>query len=212
MIYLMVFHIQMFNMMPFQLFFSQVRLHGSICSCCTWNIVICRSSDSLQNIKVSDWFLQGIWVAYSHNPSAITLPVWVVISGGTYGLFAFFVPTLHSLRLYTAVSIFLSLIFICIAVGTSFNDGMKLPPTSILVTLLHHIQRQCWQSCNMWLLGSTELILKMRNWNSASLWFLLHMLCRLQGCSTKGLLITGYQSWCVLQINWEPGHTCICIQ
>ncbi|CAM6040597.1 unnamed protein product [Sphagnum compactum] len=69
--------------------------------------------------------LQGIWVAYSHNPSAITLPVWVVISGGTYGLFAFFVPSLHSLRLYTAVSIFLSLIFICIAIGTSFNDGFR---------------------------------------------------------------------------------------
>ncbi|CAK9862401.1 unnamed protein product [Sphagnum jensenii] len=68
--------------------------------------------------------LQGIWVAYSHN-SAITLPIWVVISGGTYGLFAFFVPTLHSLRLQTAVSIFLSLIFICIAVGTSFNDGFR---------------------------------------------------------------------------------------
>ncbi len=82
-------------------------------------------------------------MAYSHNPSAITLPVWVVISGGTYALFAFFVPTLHSLRPFTAVSIFLSLIFICIAIGTSFNDGMKLPPTSILVTLLHHIQRQC---------------------------------------------------------------------
>ncbi|CAK9200368.1 unnamed protein product [Sphagnum jensenii] len=68
--------------------------------------------------------LQGIWVAYSHN-SAITLPIWVVISGGTYGLFAFFVPTLHSLRLHTAVSIFLSLIFICIAVGTSVNDGFR---------------------------------------------------------------------------------------
>ncbi len=71
-------------------------------------------------------------MAYSHN-SAITLPIWVVISGGTYGLFAFFVPTLHSLRLHTAVSIFLSLIFICIAVGTSFNDGMKLSLASFLL-------------------------------------------------------------------------------
>ncbi|KAH8946658.1 hypothetical protein BDL97_12G107900 [Sphagnum fallax] len=69
--------------------------------------------------------LQGIWVAYSHNSSAIMLPIWVVISGCTYGLFAFFVPTLHSLRLHTAASIFLSLIFICIAVGTSFNDGFR---------------------------------------------------------------------------------------
>jgi len=92
-----------------------------------------------------------------------------------------------------------------------FQWWYEIVPYFILVTFCM-IFKDSNDTLAMWHISFRELILKMRNWSLASLWFLLQILCRLQGCSTKGLLITGYQSWCVLQIHWEPGHNCICIQ
>ncbi len=92
-----------------------------------------------------------------------------------------------------------------------FQWWYEIVPYFILVTFCM-IFKDSNDTLAMWHISFRELILKMRNWSLASLWFLLQILCRLQGCSTKGLLITGHQSWCVLQIHWEPGHNCICIQ
>ncbi len=67
-------------------------------------------------------FLQAIFGAFSDNTS-IKLANWIVIAGVCFGLFAFVVPTLHALRFFSSCSLFLSLIYTCIAIGVSFSDG-----------------------------------------------------------------------------------------
>jgi hypothetical protein len=72
-------------------------------------------------------FLQAIFGAFSDNTS-VKLAGWIVIAGVCFGLFAFVVPTLHALRFFSSCSLFLSLIYTCIAIGVSFSDGLKSPP------------------------------------------------------------------------------------
>ncbi len=67
-------------------------------------------------------FLQAIFGAFSDNTS-VKLAGWIVIAGVCFGLFAFVVPTLHALRFFSSCSLFLSLIYTCIAIGVSFSDG-----------------------------------------------------------------------------------------
>lgn len=69
--------------------------------------------------------LQAIYVTYSNDPTKISLPVWIAIAGACYSIFAFFVPTLHALGLYTAISLLLTMIITFISLGISIKDGMK---------------------------------------------------------------------------------------
>ncbi|CAK9867975.1 unnamed protein product [Sphagnum jensenii] len=69
--------------------------------------------------------LQAIYVTYSNDPTKISLPVWIAIAGACYSIFAFLVPTLHSLGLYTAISLLLTMTITFISIGISIKDGMK---------------------------------------------------------------------------------------
>jgi hypothetical protein len=80
-------------------------------------------------------FLQAIFGAFSDNTS-VKLASWIVIAGVCFGLFAFVVPTLHALRFFSSCSLFLSLIYTCIAIGVSFSDGNILfLPLSLSLSL-----------------------------------------------------------------------------
>ncbi|CAM6012330.1 unnamed protein product [Sphagnum balticum] len=69
--------------------------------------------------------LQAIYVTYSNDPTKISLAVWIAIAGASYSIFAFLVPTLHSLGLYTAISLLLTMTITFISLGISIKDGMK---------------------------------------------------------------------------------------
>ncbi|CAK9203061.1 unnamed protein product [Sphagnum troendelagicum] len=69
--------------------------------------------------------LEAIYASYSSDPSKISLSEWVAIAGACYSVFAFVVPTLHSLRLYSTISLGLTMIITFITIGISIKDGVK---------------------------------------------------------------------------------------
>jgi hypothetical protein len=71
--------------------------------------------------------LKAIWGAFTDDTS-VKLADWIVVAGVCFGLFAFVVPNLHALRFFSTCSLFLSLIYTCIAIGVAFSDGLKAGP------------------------------------------------------------------------------------
>ncbi|CAK9209813.1 unnamed protein product [Sphagnum troendelagicum] len=69
--------------------------------------------------------LETIYASYSKDPSKISLSEWVAVAGACYSIFAFLVPTLHSLRLYSTISLVLTMIITFITIGISIKDGVK---------------------------------------------------------------------------------------
>ncbi|CAK9863752.1 unnamed protein product [Sphagnum jensenii] len=69
--------------------------------------------------------LEAIYASYSSDPSKISLSEWVAVAGACYSVFAFVVPTLHSLRLYSTISLVLTMIITFITIGISIKDGVK---------------------------------------------------------------------------------------
>ncbi|CAM6012323.1 unnamed protein product [Sphagnum balticum] len=69
--------------------------------------------------------LETIYASYSNDPSKISLSEWVAVAGACYSVFAFVVPTLHSLRLYSTISLVLTMIITFISIGISIKDGVK---------------------------------------------------------------------------------------
>ncbi|CAM6012329.1 unnamed protein product [Sphagnum balticum] len=78
--------------------------------------------------------LQAIYVTYSNHPTKISLSVWIAIAGASYTIFAFLVPTLHSLRLYTAVSLLVTMTITFISIGISVKDLASPSKTRSSVT------------------------------------------------------------------------------
>jgi uncharacterized protein with PQ loop repeat len=74
---------------------------------------------------VEFWLPQAIYVTYSNDPTKISLSVWIAIAGACYSIFAFLVPTLHSMRLYSTVSLLLTMTITFISIGISIKDGTK---------------------------------------------------------------------------------------
>ncbi|KAH9536388.1 hypothetical protein CY35_17G105600 [Sphagnum magellanicum] len=71
------------------------------------------------------WLPQTIYSSYSDDPSKISLSEWVAVAGACYSVFAFVVPTLHSLRLYSTISLVLTMTITFITIGISIKDGVK---------------------------------------------------------------------------------------
>jgi uncharacterized protein with PQ loop repeat len=95
---------------------------------------------------VEFWLPQAIYVTYSNDPTKISLAVWITIAGASYSIFAFLVPTLHSLGIYTAVSLLLTMTITFISLGISIKDGTKRIDSSprllmfaLLVNSLTHL-------------------------------------------------------------------------
>jgi hypothetical protein len=74
--------------------------------------------------------LKAIWGAFTDDTS-VKLADWIVVAGVCFGLFAFVVPNLHALRFFSTCSLFLSLIYTCIAIGVAFSDGMSSVSVSV---------------------------------------------------------------------------------
>ncbi len=95
------------------------------------------------------WLPQAIYASYSSDPSKISLSEWVAIAGACYSVFAFVVPTLHSLRLYSIISLFLTMIITFITIGISIKDGTKrinfFPRLHMFAPLVNSLTQLCSQ-------------------------------------------------------------------
>ena len=65
--------------------------------------------------------LQGVFELY--DKKYFSLAEWIVVAGASIGAFAVAVPNLHHLRVYSALSCALVLVFSLIAIGIACKDG-----------------------------------------------------------------------------------------
>lgn len=66
--------------------------------------------------------MQGVFELYN-DQKYFSLAEWIVVAGTSIGLFAVCVPNLHYLRLWSALSCGLVLIFSLVAISIACKDG-----------------------------------------------------------------------------------------
>ncbi|XP_021679622.1 proline transporter 1 isoform X2 [Hevea brasiliensis] len=77
--------------------------------------------------------LKAVYVLF-RDDDAMKLPYFIAIAGFVCALFAISIPHLSALRIWLAVSTFLSLMYIIIAIVLSIRDGCRAPPRDYSIT------------------------------------------------------------------------------